>query len=209
MSRTLTFSLVFWFAALASMSAHAGAGADARSQLESFAEGLESLAGEFRQVISDPDGFVVEESSGSMKFLAPDRFRWDYVEPFPQQLVADGERLWHFDEALDQVTVRDQPPAAESPLLVLTRPDLLDRFYQVEPSTRVDELVFAPLEPDGDFERATLQFRDGVPVALELIDRLVGQTTYLELIDLQRNPGLGDGDFVFEPPPGVDILEGY
>ncbi len=209
MSRTLTFSLVFWFAALISMSAHAGAGADARSQLESFAEGLESLAGEFRQVIRDPDGFVVEESSGSMKFLAPDRFRWDYVEPFPQQLVADGARLWHFDEALDQVTVRDQPPAAESPLLVLTRPDLLDHFYRVEPSTRVDELVFAPLESDGDFERATLQFRDGVPVALELIDRLVGQTTYLELIDLQRNPGLGDGDFVFEPPPGVDILEGY
>lgn len=207
MSRNRLFLLVLLFPALA-LAGTCG-GTDARTQLEHFAEGLESLSGEFRQVITDQDGFILEESSGSMKFLAPDRFRWDYVEPFPQQLVADGERLWHFDEALDQVTVRDQPEAAESPLLVLTRPELLDRFYRLEPSDETDRLVFSPLEPDGDFERATLQFRDGVPAALELIDRLVGQTTLLELIDLQRNPGLSDDDFYFEPPPGVDILEGY
>lgn len=182
---------------------------DAREQLERFADGLVALSGEFRQVISDQDGFVVEESHGTLRFLAPDRFRWDYAEPFPQQLVADGERLWHFDEALDQVTVREQPDAAESPLLVLTRPDLLDRFYRVEPSGRVDELHFVPRDGEGDFERASLTFANGLPVALQLVDRLVGQTTYLELIDLQRNPDLDPAEFRFEPPPGVDILEGY
>lgn len=183
--------------------------ADPRERLERFADGLNSLSGTFYQVIFDEDGFVVEESRGTLKFLAPDRFRWDYSEPFPQQLVADGERLWHFDESLDQVTVRAQPDAADSPLLVLTRPDLLDRFYRVEWSSRDDELLFVPMEESGDFERARLRFEGDTPVLLELLDRLVGQTTRLELIDLRRNPALDAADFLFEPPPGVDVLEGY
>lgn len=183
--------------------------ADARDQLDRFAAGLESLSGEFLQVILDENGFLVEESSGWLKFLAPDRFRWDYDEPFPQQLIADGERLWHFDIALDQVTVRAQPPAAESPLMVLTQPELLDRFYRIEPSGSADELQFTPLGGDGDFERATLRFADGLPVSLRLVDRLLGQSTVLELKNLQLNPELDPAEFRFQPPPGVDVLEAY
>lgn len=183
--------------------------ADAREQLERFADGLESLSGEFRQVILDENGFLIEESTGALKFLAPDRFRWDYDEPFPQQLIADGERLWHFDIALDQVTVRQQPPAAESPLMVLTQPELLDRFYRIEPSRSADELEFTPLDGEGDFERALLRFVNGLPASLELVDRLVGQSTVLELMNLQLNPELDSAEFDFEPPPGVDVLEGY
>lgn len=183
--------------------------ADPRERLERFADGLNSLSGSFLQTIVDEDGFIVEESRGTLKFLAPDRFRWDYTEPFPQQLIADGARLWHFDESLDQVTVRDQPEAAESPLLVLTRPELLDRFYRIEASGRDDELQFVPLEDHGDFERAVLIFQNDTPRLLVLVDRLVGQTTQLELIDLQRNPALDASEFEFEPPDGVDVLEGY
>ena len=185
------------------------AAADAQEQLKRFADGLDALSGNFRQVILDQDGFILEESSGTLRFMAPNRFRWDYAEPFAQQMVADGERLWHFDEALDQVTVREQPDAADSPLLVLTRPDLLERFYRVWPALRDDELHFEPLDDRGDFERGSLRFADGVPVSLQLVDRLVGQTTLLELIDLRRNPELDEALFHFVPPPGGDVLEGY
>jgi len=199
--RTVTFVCLVLCWALAA--------ADPRERLDRFAAGLDSLSGTFHQVIFDEDGFIVEESHGTLKFMAPDRFRWDYAEPFPQQLVADGERLWHFDESLDQVTVRDQPDAAESPLLVLTRPELLDRFYRIEASGRDDELHFAPRDEGGDFERASLRFENDTPVLLLLVDRLVGQTTRLELSDIRRNPELDPADFRFEPPPGVDVLEGY
>jgi len=200
MLRCLVFFLLL-FPALAA--------ADAVRQLERFAEGLDTLSGNFFQVIFDEDGFVLEESSGELYFQAPDRFRWDYSEPFPQQLVADGERLWHFDEGLDQVTVRDQPPPGESPLLVLTRPELLDRFYRLEERDSDDELSFVPLEPEAGFERAIMRFSDGLPVELELVDGLVGQVTRIELQQLERNPELPGELFSFEPPPGVDVLEGY
>lgn len=183
--------------------------ADGRVLLNTFAADLETLSADFRQLIFDQDGFLLEESHGSLHFQRPDRFRWDYLEPFPQLMVADGERLWHFDEALDQVTVRDQPEAADSPMLVLTRPELLERFYQIEPGGDPDELRFTPLDAQASFEWASLRFVEGLPVELRLLDRLVGQLTVVELEALQRNPALSQSLFQFEPPPGVDVLEGY
>lgn len=181
---------------------------DARTQLDRFADGLETLSGEFEQTTIDDSGRTVEEVRGRLYFSSPDRFRWDYDEPFPQQMVADGEQLWHFDESLDQVTVRDQPEAAESPLLVLTRPDLLDRFYRVEAGGDEQVLEFRPLAEEADFELARMHFRDGLPDLLELHDQF-GQITQIWLTGLQRNPELDDGLFTFDPPPGVDVLEGY
>lgn len=184
------------------------ASADARNALDQFAENLESLSGEFSQITLDADGFVADESSGQVYFKNPDRFRWRYLEPFPQDLVADGTRLWHYDESLDQVSVRNQPEAAESPLLVLTRPELLERFYEIEPSESEDVIQFRPLSDEGEFEVARLFFADGLPAALELNDRF-GQLTRLELTNLVRNPDLDDSLFEFEPPEGADVLEGY
>ncbi len=200
MLRLLSVVLLIWSPLLS---------ADAVRQLERFAEGLETLSGAFHQVIFDDEGFIVEESSGLLYFQAPDRFRWDYAEPFPQQLVADGERLWHFDEGLDQVTVRDQPPPSDSPLMVLTSPHLLERFYRVEDHDNPDVLRFLPLAPEAGFERALMRFADGVPVELELVDSLIGQITRIELQELVRNPELSADRFLFTPPPGVDVLEGY
>jgi len=182
--------------------------ANPRALLDEFASELESLSGEFTQTTLAENGRVSESTQGRLFYQSPDRFRWSYDEPFPQEMVADGERLWHFDESLDQVTVREQPSAAESPLLVLTRPELLDRFYRAEPGDSPDQLGFRPLAEAAEFERATLYFRDGLPQALELLDAF-GQLTRIELFDLERNPELDEALFEFEVPDGVDVLEGY
>jgi outer membrane lipoprotein carrier protein len=179
-----------------------------REQLDQFAAGLHSLSGGFSQVTLDGSGRLVDQAEGHLYFQHPDRFRWSYVEPFPQEIVADGNRLWHYDESLDQVTVRDQPDASESPLLILTRPDLLDRFYRIEDSGLSHAIKFSPLEEDLEFEQAVLFFDEGLPIAIELVDRF-GQLTRLEMFDLERNPELDPELFDFEMPPGADLLEGY
>lgn len=181
---------------------------DARAQLEAFSVDLDTMRARFSQMTLDPDGLVIDSAEGSLVFQAPDRFRWSYEEPFPMEIVADGQQLWHYDEALDQVTVRDQPAAGESPLLVLTQPELLDRFYRLEDSGRRNVLRFRPLSDDVEFEFATLEFYQGEPVMLELFDRFQ-QITRLELIDLERNPELDSRLFEFEIPDGADVLDGF
>ena len=189
------------------LSSPATAQHDARAMLDAFAENLDSLLAEFEQITVDSSGEAVEQSRGRMAFQAPNRIRWDYLEPFPQLIVGDGERLWHYDESLEQVTVRPQPAAEDSPMFVLMRPELLERFYRILPSEDPDQLRFEPLAEQSEITRARLSFRDGVPFALDIFDPF-GQSTRLTLIDLQRNPMLDPALFEFEPPEGVDVLEG-
>lgn len=196
-----------WLAALLLAVSTSGAPQDGRAQLDAFAEDLETLSGRFEQVTVDADGRVTEESSGELYYARPDRFRWSYAEPFPQEIVADGEQLWHYDISLEQVTVREQPGAAESPLLVLTRPELLDRFYRVTDSGS-EVIEFEPLEDGTDIVRGRLYFRDGLPRQLELEDDF-GQLTRLRLLELERNPEISPDVFEFSVPDGVDVLEGY
>lgn len=197
-----------WLAALLLTVSSTGASPEnGRAQLDAFAEGLETLSGRFEQVTVDAGGTVTEESSGELYFSRPDHFRWNYDEPFPQEIVADGEQLWHYDESLEQVTVREQPAANESPLLVLMRPELLERFYRVTASDATG-FDFVPLDDNAEIERGRLEFRDRQPAMLELIDSF-GQTTRLRLFDLDRNPELSADLFEFSVPEGVDLLEGY
>lgn len=196
-----------WLVALLLVISSSGSAQDGRAQLDAFAEGLDTLAGRFEQVTVDAEGRVTEESSGQLYYARPDRFRWSYEAPFPQEIVADGEQLWHYDVSLEQVTVRDQPSARESPLLVLTRPELLDRFYRVTDSVQ-QMIEFEPLEESTDIVQGRLHFRNGLPSRLELEDSF-GQLTRLRLLDLERNPELDAGLFNFEVPEGVDVLEGY
>jgi outer membrane lipoprotein carrier protein len=189
------------------LSAGVAAQPDARALLDEFADGLTSLRAEFTQITVDASGAVVEESSGRMFFQAPDRIRWDYLEPFPQVIVADGEKLWHYDEALEQVTVRPQPAPEDSPMLVLTRPELLGEFYRMLPSERLDQLRFEPLAEQADIEMARLTFRDGTPRTLDIFDRF-GQSTRIRLENIERNAAIDPSVFEFEVPEGVDVLEG-
>ena len=180
---------------------------EARALLDDFARGLESLSAEFSQITVDGNDEVVEESRGRMYFQSPDLIRWDYLEPFPQVIVADGEQLWHYDESLEQVTVRPQPAPGDSPMLVLTRPELLEKFYRILPSDRPDQLRFEPLADQAEIEMARLTFRDGKPATLDLFDPF-GQSTRLTLTNIERNPEIDPAVFEFEVPEGADVLEG-
>ena len=200
-----TFSAAALFIAVFSLPAVAQP--DARALLDDFARGLDSLSAEFSQITVDGSDEVVEESRGRMYFQAPDLIRWDYLEPFPQVIVADGEQLWHYDESLEQVTVRPQPAPGDSPMLVLTRPELLEKFYRILPSDRPDQLRFEPLADQAEIEMARLTFRDGKPATLDIFDPF-GQSTRLTLTDIVRNPDIDPSVFEFEVPEGVDVLEG-
>jgi outer membrane lipoprotein carrier protein len=182
--------------------------ASALDALVIFAEGLQTMAADFEQRTTDGAGFVVDEARGRFSFQSPDRFRWSIAEPFEQELVADGERLWHYDESLDQVTVRDQPAVEDSPILVLIRPELLDQFYTIEASRDPSLLAFSPITDDAEFSQARLRFVANQPVSLELVDRF-DQTTVIHFEGLQRNPELPAALFEFEVPEGVDVLEGF
>jgi len=183
--------------------------ASARSALEAYTTGLDRLSARFLQRVVSPDGEIMDEGEGTLWMQRPDRFRWYYEGEFPELIVADGDRVWIYDESLEQVNVRIQDTAAgTSPLLLLTDLSGLDEAYQV---TELGTLSGSQLlqlqakDAEAPFERLVLAMENGELTRLVLEDSF-GLRTELSFSDLERNPTLPPGHFVFEPPEGVDLL---
>lgn len=194
----------------AGLAGHAQAGEGARAALDRFTSDLSGLQGQFNQQVHDASGQLYESSSGQVALSAPRLFRWEYQEPYPQLIIADGTRVWIHDPDLEQVTVRPQGEEEEnSPLAALVDPTILERGFVVREAGSRDGLQWLQIRPkqasDAGFQDAELGFRENELVRMEVLDAL-GQRTVIEFSGWRRNPAFAAGTFAFEPPPGVDVV---
>lgn len=192
---------------LAANAAHAGA----RDQLDAFTKGLKGLDGQFSQQVFDARGKQKERSTGRVAVSAPRLFRWEYVKPYPQLIVADGKTVWVYDPDLQQASKRPQGvEEASSPLAVLLDPAKLDRDFNVKDagaSGGIEWLQLTPKQADAPFKSAKLGFGKAGLAEMEYVDAL-GQRTAISFSGWQRNPSFAKGTFVYVPAKGVDVIGG-
>jgi outer membrane lipoprotein carrier protein len=178
-------------------------------KVESFLQGLDAMQAQFKQTLSDRTGQPTEEASGTLAISRPDRFRWDYREPYSQVIVSDGARIWIYDSDLEQVTVRklDETLSATPAMLLSGRSNLSDNFNVTQTSQEgsVEWIRMEPRRDDTDFKWVRLGFEGAVLKYMQLADKL-GQTTSLEFSKVERNPPLDPSRFTFTVPPGADVI---
>lgn len=212
MRRFLTIGRVaaaLFFTACAQVAPAASDAGAGRQKVESFLQGLQSLQAQFKQTLTDRNGVTVEEGSGTLAIRRPDRFRWDYLEPNEQVIVADGSRIWLYDADLEQVTVRklDDTLSATPAMLLSGEGNLQDNF-EVTQASQAGGIFWVRMQPrreDTDFKWVRLGFEGATLKFMQLADKL-GQTTQLEFARLERNPALDPSRFTFSVPPGADVI---
>ena len=179
----------------------------ARQQLERFSDGLETLHARFDQKVISTDGAVADESSGEVWLSRPQRFRWAYGGDFPELVVADGTRIWIYDEALEQVTVKDQSQeASDSPLALLTDPEQLERQFDIrEVGEGLQLLELRSRKPESEFERILLGLNEN-RLELMIMEDAFGLRTELRFHDIERNLPLDESLFTFVPPGDADVI---
>lgn len=185
--------------------------AGGRDDLNAFTKGLKGLDGQFAQKVFDANGKLKESTSGRVALSAPRLFRWEYVKPHPELIVADGKKVWVHDPDLQQVTVRPQGlEEQDSPLAALIDPSRLDRDFKLqEMADRGDGLHWLQLTPrnadNASFQDARLGLSQAGLVKMEVTDA-VGQLTVIGFSGWKRNPAFAAGTFSFTPPKGVDVV---
>ena len=187
------------------------AAAGARDDLAAFTTGLKGLDGQFSQQVFDARGKQKEASTGRVAVSAPRLFRWEYVKPYPQVVVADGKTVWVYDPDLKQASRRPQgAEEANSPLAVLLDPSRLDRDFVVKEAgtaSGLEWLQIAPRDPEAGFRSARLGFGDAGLARMEYVDAL-GRRTVIAFSGWKRNPTFARNTFVFVPGKGVDVIGG-
>jgi outer membrane lipoprotein carrier protein len=180
-----------------------------RGLVDSFVEDITTFSAGFEQVLLDADGEVLERTTGTLEISRPGKFRWSYVEPYEQWLIADGINIWSYDVDLAQVTVKPQADAlANTPALLLGgAEDALDQFdYEGSYKETVTTWVrLAPKNTESGFMRVELGFIDDVLNRMVFFDNL-DQTTLVEFNTLAVNTPIGAERFEFLVPDDVDVV---
>ncbi len=202
---TLQIALIF---ALMSGSVYAGEG---RVLLDRFLTETRTMSANFRQTLKSSDGQLLQESAGQFYLQRPGKFRWNYTQPYPQEIVSDGERVWIYDVDLEQVTVQKQGTGRDNtPMALLQNRQRLEDAFEihergVEEGLHRIELLNKQL--DSDFDRVMVGLDDKGLRYLRLHDQF-DQTTHIFFTDLKSNPELESAIFEFTPPEGVDVFGG-
>lgn len=206
--RGLAAALAFCVAtALAPASAMA---ATAQEQLRAFVNTVTAATGSFSQYTVNPQGRTQPAQTGVFSFQRPGKFKWAVQKPYEQLVISDGRQVFQFDPDLAQVTERKVDAAiGTSPAAILFGSGSLEQSFDVSalPSKDgIDWLRAKPRTADAGFSRVDIGMKDNLPVRVELLDSF-GQTTRVDLSGIVPNPKLGEGEFRFVAPKGVDVVK--
>ncbi|MCK5573842.1 MAG: outer membrane lipoprotein carrier protein LolA [Bacteroidetes bacterium] len=191
-----------------------GAGETAEEVLENIREKYETIddaAVRFSQHVRFAMANIEQQITGVLYVKKGDRYR---VELDDQTIVTDGTTVWSFSRLNNQVLIDDfaMDERAFSPENILVKapskfaPTLLgpERIQDVE--TLVIKLV--PRDPETFVQSMKVWVNPDtwLMVKVELVDANGKETTYV-VNEVQINPGLDDGRFVFQIPDGVDVVD--
>ena len=213
----------FWYLhilTLASICLSSAYGADGVSQLKAFSKNVNSAQGDFyqqqiaSQLGSDGKPKVLRQYSGQFIFVRPGKFVWTTIKPFEQKFLSDGKQLVMWDKDLNQVTYRPATKAlASTPAAILFGGGNLEEYFDLVNTTEKNGLAWVELIPksqknkidDLPFNKIGIGLKDNLPVAMELRDAL-DNIVLLTFSQILVNRTIGNQEFVFNPPPGAEIV---
>ncbi|MGR9099952.1 MAG: outer membrane lipoprotein chaperone LolA [Gammaproteobacteria bacterium] len=179
-------------------------------ELKAFLDASASLIADFRQTSFDENGNPAVTSLGVFYLQRPGKFRWDYREPFVQQIVADSGKVWFYDQDLEQVTIKKLDRSLGStPALLLTGEISLEDNFILENQGSDGDLNWIKLLPKDDqsgFKYILIGMGKGRLEGMELNDNF-GQLTRIYFSGLKTNVEIDPQIFNFTPPEGADVFE--
>ena len=157
-------------------------------------------------------------SSGTVAFKKPGKMRWEFDDQTPQVIVADGTTVWIYQPTEHQVIKApfDSAFRSSAPLSFLTGVGRIAEDFDVSLDAAsvanggAEPLLHLSLVPRHDAAavgtlRLAVVGADGEIRGAEVADPM-GNVSRLRFDGIRRNQGLKDAQFVFEVPPGVDVI---
>ena len=179
------------------------------TDVDKYLAGLASWSADFTQTIDDGHGKVMRSAAGKLYLQKPGKFRWDYVEPSEQLILADGKHIWFYDKDLQQANLRDMDATlASTPAVLLSGGASVATQFDVTalpPSEGIEWYQLIPKRADTDFQLVRIGFTKGELTSMFLADKL-NQVTQLTFSHSQRNAKFAPDLFSFVPPKGVDVI---
>ena len=181
--------------------------------LQAKYDNVRDFTADFTQ--QDQSGILRKKSTerGKLQIKKPGKMRWDYTAPDKKLFVSDGNRIYLWVPADNQVTVSGVPREADAAdrHAVPHRPGHLERDFTVSftqnPPAGTYGLRLDPKRQERDYDWLELEIdQQSMQIrSLTAADRQGGQSTFT-FTNLKENVGLSDTTFTFKIPRGADVI---
>jgi outer membrane lipoprotein carrier protein len=198
-----------WLGVALLAAAVGAARADAVDLLRDFVRDVKSGQATFTQTVTSTDGAHKKVSSGEFEFARPNRFRFSYTKPYQQLIVADGQKVWIYDNDLNQASSRRIAQALGATPAALLAGAALEPEFVLAAEPERDGLAWVlatPRAKDGPFQAMRVGFRARVPAVVEITDSF-GQLSRLDFGSFVANTPVLPERYRFTPPAGADVIE--
>ena len=178
--------------------------------LQYFLTDLRSLEAKFVQILINENAEELERTEGILYLRPPNSFFWHYQKPYSQKIISNGDRLWIFDEDLEQVTVKNiDNRIDETPVgIILGNRSIQEHFVQVNMGVidGYDWMELTPKNLEAQYKNIKMGF-DGVKLGMMIVTDNLEQTTRIDFANFKKNITLSSSIFNFEVPNNVDIFD--
>lgn len=179
-------------------------------RLKKALQAINTLHAGFSQMTYDELGNVDHRGTGVFYLQKPGKFRWNYREPFHQEVVTSGGKVWFYDADLEQVTIKKVDAAIGStPALLLTGEISVMDNFTLQNQGENEGLSWVRLVPkneDSGFKHITVGLDEHGIAGMELADNF-GHLTRIYFQDIQTGVKIDPTLFEFKAPAGVDVFE--
>ena len=180
------------------------------AQLKEFLASSKTVSADFKQEVVRDGGNILQVSKGQFYLQKPGRFRWNYIKPFAQEIVANAGRVWFYDQDLDQVTIKKlNTSVGSTPALLLTGAINLEDNFTLEEQGKTGLVQWVKLLPKNEqdgFQHILIGISKGILTGMELSDNF-GQLTRIYFSNVAVNQPLSSTLFEFTIPDGADVFE--
>lgn len=183
------------------------------SALQTKYDKLSSLAADFTQIHTAP-GERTRRESGHLLLKKPGKMRWDYTAPENKLFVSDGKVIYEYvpaEKSASRTSVKESDDLRAPFMFLLGRGNLRREFKQIgfagEAPARAGNRVLKLIPKRAqEFRELLIEIEPG---SLQL-SRLTlgnsdgGRSDFL-FSNVRENPPVNEAQFVFKPPPGVEV----
>lgn len=177
---------------------------NAEQTLQRKLASIKSFSASFEQQVFDAQNQLLQQGKGELMIKQPALFRFETTEPEPNLFIGDGQSLWFYNEALEQLTIYDAASEVNRTpfvLLTSTKPELWAR-YNVE--QQGEQFIIHSKDADSPVKQLTLSFAGAALSKMQVLD-MNQQTSEFNFTLMQLNIELEKGLFRFNPPEHTDI----
>jgi outer membrane lipoprotein carrier protein len=177
---------------------------------------LRSLQADFTEIYRGAG--AEREESGTLSLKKPRKMRWEYRSPKVKLFVSDGQSVWFYLPAERQLrkTALRKLDDVRSPIAFLLGKTKLEKELQglskapdQSPLSPADTVLRGvPKTMAGQLSEVQLEITPTFQIARIVLLEPDGDATEFRFSGWKENLELTDGQFHFNPPPGVEMVEG-